>query len=141
MHFVSTVTEKDSGPQKHLEASTKSFRRLRRYCQTSLVKRHDSVALSEKHVLRYFAHLKSSWTPSMTKRPPHIASISESFRSTFFLCLADSETFLGLIYHLSLHLQSQDTDMTVTLEQVVMVLTKFEEIGANVEAEIHKRSD
>ncbi|KAH9367581.1 hypothetical protein HPB48_002873 [Haemaphysalis longicornis] len=56
----------------------------------------------------------------------------------FLLCLAVSETFLGLTHHLSVYLQSPDVDMSVALEQVDLVLTKLEEMGCNAEAKFHK---
>ncbi|KAH9366142.1 hypothetical protein HPB48_008135 [Haemaphysalis longicornis] len=56
----------------------------------------------------------------------------------FLLCLAFSETFLGLTHHLSVYLQSPAIDMSVALEQVDLVLTELEEMGTNAEAEFHK---
>lgn len=56
----------------------------------------------------------------------------------FLSCLAVTETFVGLTYHLSVYLRSSYIDARVTLEQVYLVLTKLEEIGTNAEAELHK---
>ncbi|KAH9363234.1 hypothetical protein HPB48_017801 [Haemaphysalis longicornis] len=56
----------------------------------------------------------------------------------FLLCLAVSETFLGLTHHLSVYLQSPASDMSVAFEQVDLVLTKLEEMGSNAEEEFNK---
>ncbi|KAH9383362.1 hypothetical protein HPB48_024581 [Haemaphysalis longicornis] len=56
----------------------------------------------------------------------------------FLLCLAVSETFLGLTHHLSVYLQSPAMDMSVAFKQVDLVLTKLEEMGTNAEEEFHK---
>ncbi|KAH9365488.1 hypothetical protein HPB48_019920 [Haemaphysalis longicornis] len=56
----------------------------------------------------------------------------------FLLCLAVSDTFLGLTHHLPVYLQSLAIDMSVALEQIDLVLTKLEEMGTNAEAEFQK---
>ncbi|KAH9372641.1 hypothetical protein HPB48_007829 [Haemaphysalis longicornis] len=72
--------------KKHLEASTKSLRRLRRYCETRWVERHDSVALFGEALSEIFHSLEEfmDTPPDKPQRPPLIASISESVHSTFF---------------------------------------------------------
>ncbi|KAL1417835.1 hypothetical protein MTO96_006092 [Rhipicephalus appendiculatus] len=126
--------------KKNLEASTKSFGRLRRYCETRWAERHDSVALfgeALSEIVRSLEEFMDTFRDKATASTAHCLHqriCSPNFR----ICLAVSETFLGLTHHLSVYLQSPSIDMSVTLEQVDLVLTKLEEIGTDAEAEFHK---
>lgn len=102
------------------------------------MERRDSVALFEKELsemvrsLQEFVDTFHDKATELTANCLHKRICSPNF----LICLAVSETFLGLIHHFSVNLQSPYIDMSIALEQTDLVLTKLEETKA--EAEFHK---
>lgn len=104
------------------------------------MERHDSVALfgeALSEIVRSLEEFMDTFRDKATASTAHCLH-QRICSPNFLICLAVSETFLGLTHHLSVYLQSPSIDMSVALEQVDLVLTKLEEMGTNAEAEFHK---